>query len=240
MLFELRMLSSISKLWIPNPECVCVGSCVLFGLYMLFKLYKDLANMLLGLYFTGLGVLALAGLIAPFLQPLLPKSKALVQMRAYDIPFLGPIEFNGVDVISTILCSGVGYIYYTTHHWCTNNLFGVSFGIRGIEMLSLGSYVNGAILLAGLFVYDIFWVFGTDVMVTVAKSFQAPIKLVFPRDWSAPVGQQFSMLGLGDIVIPGLFIALLLRWDVTRQRVRHSMHALTHRNTLGHISTYIL
>jgi hypothetical protein len=45
------------------------------------------------------------------------------------------------------------------------------------------------------------------------------------------------MLGLGDIVIPGLFIALLLRWDVTRQRVRYSMHALTHRNTLGHIST---
>eukprot|EP00960_Hanusia_phi_P075002 768357-Hanusia_phi.AAC.3 len=53
-------------------------------------------------------------------------------------------------------------------------------------------------------------------MVTVAKSFQAPIKLVFPRDWSAPVGQQFSMLGLGDIVIPGLFIALLLRWDIAR------------------------
>ena len=32
--------------------------------------------------------------------------------------------------------------------------------------------MNGAILLAGLFVYDVFWVFGTDVMVTVAKSFQ--------------------------------------------------------------------
>ena len=26
--------------------------------------------------------------------------------------------------------------------------------------------------LGGLFVYDVFWVFGTDVMVTVAKSFQ--------------------------------------------------------------------
>jgi len=50
-------------------------SCVLFGLYVIFKLYKDLANMLLGLYFTGLGVLALAGLVAPFLQPFLPKTK---------------------------------------------------------------------------------------------------------------------------------------------------------------------
>lgn len=66
----------------------------------------------------------------------------------------------------------------------------------------------------GLFFYDIFWVFGTDVMVTVATKFDAPIKLLFPRalatDDSAAVLQ---MLGLGDIVMPGLFIALLLRYD---------------------------
>ena len=36
-------------------------------------------------------------------------------------------------------------------------------------MLKLGSFTNGAVLLCGLFFYDIFWVFGTDVMVTVAK-----------------------------------------------------------------------
>jgi hypothetical protein len=32
---------------------------------------------------------------------------------------------------------------------------------------------------AGLFVYDIFWVFFTPVMVSVAKSFDAPIKVCF-------------------------------------------------------------
>ncbi len=30
---------------------------------------------------------------------------------------------------------------------------------------------------AGLFIYDIFWVFFTPVMVSVAKSFDAPIKV---------------------------------------------------------------
>ena len=39
----------------------------------------------------------------------------------------------------------------------------------------------GALLLSGLFFYDIFWVFGTPVMVSVAKSLDAPIKLLFPR-----------------------------------------------------------
>ena len=36
-------------------------------------------------------------------------------------------------------------------------------------MLSLPNYKTGAMLLGGLFFYDVFWVFGTDVMVTVAK-----------------------------------------------------------------------
>jgi hypothetical protein len=36
---------------------------------------------------------------------------------------------------------------------------------------------------AGLFVYDIFWVFFTPVMVTVAKSFDAPIKVSVLSDW---------------------------------------------------------
>lgn len=49
-------------------------------------------------------------------------------------------------------------------------------------------------------------------MVTVAKNFDAPIKILFPRDLFAEQ-LKFSMLGLGDIVIPGIFIALCLRFD---------------------------
>lgn len=48
-----------------------------------------------------------------------------------------------------------------------------------------------------------------------AKSFDAPIKLLFPR--ALEEGSKltpFSMLGLGDIVIPGIFVALVLRYDV--------------------------
>merc|ERR1711942_388715 len=81
--------------------------------------------------------------------------------------------------------------------------------------------VTGCILLGGLFFYDIFWVFGTDVMVTVAKSFEAPIKLVFPQDLleNGLNATNFAMLGLGDIVIPGIFIALLLRYDIVSRGI---------------------
>ncbi len=105
-------------------------------------------------------------------------------------------------------------------HWIANNLFGFAFAIKAIEYINLNNIVTGCILLCGLFVYDIFWVFGTDVMVTVAKSFDAPIKLIFPQDFleNGVYGSQFAMLGLGDIVIPGIFIALLLRFDVSLNR----------------------
>lgn len=72
----------------------------------------------------------------------------------------------------------------------------------------------GMILLSGLFLYDCWFVFGTSVMVTVATSFEAPIKMVWPKDSASK--PSFTMLGLGDIVLPGLFIALSLRYDYSR------------------------
>ena len=144
------------------------------------------------------------------------------------------------------LVSGAGGVvlcawYCATKHWLANNALGLAFSLQGIEHLSLGSTQVGGLLLAGLFVYDIFWVFCTPVMVTVAKSFDAPIKLLFPRvveaaaaavtaaadavpaagaEGVAPAkpGRPFNMLGLGDIVVPGIFIALMLRMDVARAK----------------------
>lgn len=48
--------------------------------------------------------------------------------------------------------------------------------MNAIELISLDSVGVGCLLLGGLFLYDIFWVFGTDVMVTVAKGLEVPIK----------------------------------------------------------------
>ena len=55
------------------------------------------------------------------------------------------------------------------------------------------------------------------MMVTVAKSLDVPIKLVFPRP--GPVDDptakpSHAMLGLGDVVLPGIMIGLALRFDL--------------------------
>ena len=92
------------------------------------------------------------------------------------------IDFTTQDIIILIVSAGVGIWYFMKKHWVAKNLFGLAFAINGIELLHLNKIITGCILLGGLFFYDIFWVFGTNVMVTVAKSFEAPIKLVFPQD----------------------------------------------------------
>ena len=59
-------------------------------------------------------------------------------------------------------------------------------------------------------------------MVTVAKSLDGPIKILFPRSIipDPTTGKlEMSLLGLGDIVIPGFFLALLLRFDAHKANV---------------------
>ncbi|KAJ0021093.1 hypothetical protein Pint_30860 [Pistacia integerrima] len=147
------------------------------------------------------------------------------------------IDFTRSQIVAAIPGTFFCAWYASQKHWLANNILGLAFCIQGIEMLSLGSFKTGAILLAGLFVYDIFWVFFTPVMVSVAKSFDAPIKLLFP---TADFKRPYSMLGLGDIVIPGIFVALALRFDVSRGKGCHYFKSAFLGYTVGLILTIIV
>jgi minor histocompatibility antigen H13 len=192
-----------------------VGSAMLLSLFLLFKfLSKDLVNTVLTLYFFVLGIVALSATLLPSIKRFLPKQWN-EDVIVWRFPYFTSleIEFTKSQVVAGIPGTFFCGWYALQKHWLANNILGLAFCIQGIEMLSLGSFKTGAILLVGLFFYDIFWVFFTPVMVSVAKSFDAPIKLLFPASNSA---RPFSMLGLGDIVIPGNFVALALRFDVSR------------------------
>ncbi|MQM07391.1 hypothetical protein Taro_040230 [Colocasia esculenta] len=192
-----------------------VGSAMLLSLFLLFKfLSKDLVNAVLTCYFFVLGIIALSATLLPAIKRFLPKHWN-EDFIAWHLPYFHSVsvEFTKSQVVASIPGTFFCIWYASKKHWLANNILGIAFCIQGIEMLSLGSFKTGAILLGGLFIYDIFWVFFTPVMVSVAKSFDAPIKLLFPTSDAA---RPFSMLGLGDIVIPGIFVALALRFDVSR------------------------
>jgi len=109
-----------------------------------------------------------------------------------------------------------------------NPVIAWALGMASLGAISLGSFQTGAVLLAGLFCYDVFWVFGTDVMMTVATKgmwscyelflflhdhisssslpiscfhieVEAPVKFLYTAPLSdTPRPYPFSVLGLGD------------------------------------------
>ncbi|KAI6187225.1 hypothetical protein M3Y98_00219700 [Aphelenchoides besseyi] len=140
----------------------------------------------------------------------------IVDAKNDDTEYVFYVDYDSHYLIAFMFTMWVGISHLYRRHWITNNLIGIAFSIYGIENLHLASFKAGLLLLSGLFVYDVFWVFGTDVMTTVAKTIDAPILLQFPQDlmrngWLD--ANKYGMLGLGDIVIPGIFIALLYRFD---------------------------
>uniref|UniRef100_A0A3P8WX29 Histocompatibility (minor) 13 n=1 Tax=Cynoglossus semilaevis TaxID=244447 RepID=A0A3P8WX29_CYNSE len=205
-----------------------IASCTLFGLYLFFKVFsQEYINLLLSVYFFALGVLSLSHTMSPLVSRIFPASFPNKQYQLLFTQGSGEskedivnYEFDSKNLVCLLISSVVGVWYLLKKHWIANNLFGLAFALNGVELLHLNNVSTGCILLGGLFVYDVFWVFGTNVMVTVAKSFEAPIKLVFPQDLleKGLQANNFAMLGLGDIVIPGIFIALLLRFDVSLKK----------------------
>ncbi|KAL7540291.1 hypothetical protein ACHAXR_010012 [Thalassiosira sp. AJA248-18] len=206
-----------------------LGSASLFGLYTAFKYFdKDTVNLIISVYFCLVGLAALTATFGPVLESLGPKFLSIefskhVQIKHPLPKFIGGespwkigVDCSVADILAFMGSVTFSAVYFQTKHWTMNNVMGICFCLQGIERFSLGTYKIGAILLVGLFFYDIFWVFGTEVMVTVAKSLDGPIKILFPRSLTPDptTGKlEMSLLGLGDIVIPGFFLAILLRFD---------------------------
>ncbi|KAI0886252.1 signal peptide peptidase-domain-containing protein [Annulohypoxylon maeteangense] len=116
------------------------------------------------------------------------------------------VKFN--DILGAVLAIVANIIYYKTESTLLSNIMGYAFSYAGIILMSPTTFATGTGVLFGLFFYDIYMVFFTPYMVTVATQLDVPIKIVFDGGPG-----KASMLGLGDIVLPGIFVGLCLRFD---------------------------
>lgn len=120
--------------------------------------------------------------------------------------------------LTTLIGCGMGVVLQGTYLYTGNNMLANIIGLAVCYMafmyMSVTSFPIGSLVLAGLFVYDIIMVFYTPFMVSVATQLDVPIKLTYKTS------NRSSMLGLGDIVIPGIFICLALRFDLWKHYER--------------------
>jgi signal peptide peptidase-like protein 3 len=131
-------------------------------------------------------------------------------------------------------------LWVLTGHWILFDLIAVSIATLTIQLIRLPSLKLAVVFLTLLLAYDVFWVFASssifnaNVMIEVAtKKSKSPIaivadkfnlphvaksqpslplpgKVMIPSSYSE---EDYSMLGLGDIVLPGLLVCLSVRFD---------------------------
>jgi minor histocompatibility antigen H13 len=213
---EAERVSKSSALAAPIGASVALGF-----IYLLIKTGIDPTSVY-AIAVTLFGALAISDISVPIFRNLLPPSfaekeievpKDVAEKLKLDPPTL---PLDGLVTLGLgLLCTAAYWAPIAMEQkFILSNVIAWSLAMVSLGSISLGSFQTGAILLAGLFFYDIFWVFGTEVMMTVATKVEAPVKFLY----TAPPSETgraypFSVLGLGDVVIPGLFVRLMAKVD---------------------------
>jgi minor histocompatibility antigen H13 len=156
-----------------------------------------------------------SGLLWKYRNALYQRLKVQAHVRGlFDIKCLVGL----LDILSGIFAlSTVAYFAFVGKPWWLTNFLGFCFCYGTLQFMSPSTFWTGTLILGSLFFYDIYFVFFTPLMVTVATKLDVPIKLLFPRPRNprdSPDSMPLAMLGLGDIVIPGMMLGLAIRFDL--------------------------
>jgi minor histocompatibility antigen H13 len=201
------------------------ASAFLFGFYVLYKyLPKEIFTYIINTYFSLTTVLSTSSIFVDLFPFTENQNKVLYTLNLpkwlQNILEIKKFDLTIAKIICIIVASLPVGFYFMTRHWALNNIFAILFTLVALKSLSLSTTKTGLFLLWALFFYDIFWVYGTDVMITVAKNLDIPIKIVFPY-LNAEGDFKTSMVGLGDLVIPGIFVSLCLKFDFDQSFAKH-------------------
>lgn len=167
------------------------------GIFLAFQWFDaSRVNLLFRVYFCVMGTPAVAGVIAlccpwALWRPL--QRKLLVDTH---VKWVGHVKLTALNVATLALAAPITGAYFVNQHWILNNILASSFVLSAPPKITIGKYTTGALLLAGLFVYDIVMVFFTPMMVEVATKLEGPIKLLLPRGFNDSSGKPaFGLLG---------------------------------------------
>ncbi|CAK83233.1 unnamed protein product (macronuclear) [Paramecium tetraurelia] len=135
------------------------------------------------------------------------------------------LKFLGKYLLLKIISYSISLIivvsYFYTKHWIINNIVAFLITLLMFKIIEIDSFKTSTILLSLSFFYDIFWVFispvlfGTSVMAQVATSIDLPMKFICPplmKSYNSPL-MKCSILGLGDILLPGIVIKYILKFE---------------------------
>ncbi|PVD31739.1 hypothetical protein C0Q70_07157 [Pomacea canaliculata] len=214
---------------------------------LIMFLFFDSLQMIFAIFTAILATVAFAFLLLPMCQYMIQPCAG-----AQKISFGMCGRFTAAEIVAFCLSFMIVCVWILTGHWLLMDALGMGLCVAFIALVRLPSLKVSTMLLVGLLIYDVFWVFfssyifSANVMVKVATrpaenpvglfakklhltglvrdapKLSLPAKLVFP---SSQNSSHFNMLGLGDIVMPGLLLCFVLRYDTYKKSQLTSVEA---------------
>ncbi|ESO85086.1 hypothetical protein LOTGIDRAFT_131099, partial [Lottia gigantea] len=215
-----------------SPISLLILVILLCGMLVsLYFFYDYLVYAVIGL-FTLAGSVGLYFCCQPIWNKIL-KCHAFISVE--KIPGCnGAIEIR--SILLYLLCAAISIFWAVQRHesyaWILQNILGTAFCINMLKTIRLPNLKVCTLLLVLLFFYDIFFVFitplftktGKSIMVDVATGGnsltgeQLPMVFKFPRllssVYSICTEQPYSLLGFGDVLVPGLLISYNHGFDI--------------------------
>ncbi|KAE8710814.1 Signal peptide peptidase-like 4 [Hibiscus syriacus] len=196
---------------------VVVASCLLVMLYKLMSYW--FVELLVVLFCIG-GVEGLQTCLVALLSRWFKRTG-----ESYiKVPFFGAVSYLTLAVSPICITFAVVWAVYrnVSFAWVGQDILGIALIITVLQIVHVPNLKVGTILLSCAFLYDIFWVFVSkelfheSVMIVVARGDKSgedgiPMLLKIPRMFDPWGG--YSIIGFGDILLPGLLIAFSLRYD---------------------------
>ncbi|VTJ68981.1 Hypothetical predicted protein [Marmota monax] len=165
-------------------------------------------------------------------------------------------------LLLALLCIAVSVVWGVFRNedqwaWVLQDTLGVAFCLYMLRTVRLPTFKACTLLLLVLFLYDVFFVFvtpfltksGNSIMVEVATGpsdsatrEKLPMVLKVPRLNASPLAlcdRPFSLLGFGDILVPGLLVAYCHRFDIQAQSSRVYFVACTVAYGIGLLVTFV-
>merc|ERR1719232_2240562 len=199
------------------------------------------------------------------LEPIVMASYSLTRLPVVRLPRCNlylcilQLELRQFLLLSASIAASVTWFVFRKAEWSwiLQDILGIMFSINMLKVLRLPSLKICTILLSALFFYDIFFVFitplfmkdGKSVMVEVATGGdtgeQLPMVLKVPHlsstiEFARACGVPYSMLGFGDILVPGLLLSYCHSFDIlvgTPCKVYWIITNIAY--TLGIIATFV-
>lgn len=203
---------------------------MLLGLYFFFRY---LVYVIIGLFMTA-SALALYDCLSTIFH-LLPCFECIrCRMPPNRLPWLQQRP-TFVDILLLFVSLGVSILWFLIRHqtyaWVLQDFLGIMFCIQMMKVIRLPNFKICVILLSLLFFYDIFFVFitplftknGHSIMIDVATGGGSgggemlPMVLIVPRFLKPDTSVcmvPYSLLGFGDILVPGLLVSFCYGFDL--------------------------